>query len=784
MIGRTLGRYRIVARLEDDGIGSIWKAEDPLLKRTLALRLLAPRPSDSPDAARRVLANARAIPTLHHSGIATVYDVGEVEGSIYVASQLIDGDLLSDRIARGPLPVAEALRIIEAAADAVSHAHERGVVHGGINARSLKIGAEGRVVFTEFGLRLAGNDDAGAIARDLRALGALLEIMLAGSRPVPAGLERIVRRALAEDSATRYATAREFLDDVQAPQRALRPWSVRMKSVRARTRWPGRLVAGVVAVLFLIGTGIAIRGRLSGTLRGWGAAPGFTSVAVLPLQNLSDDPEETAYLADGITRSLTTRLTQLLDLRVTPWQTSARYARDPRPLSKIADELNVEALLVGTFASVGGRLKCQIGIIDARSEQRVWVFNVEKDAADVFEIERQTVTHAATRLKGRLMGDEEERLGRAPARDPRAYESLLRGARLMQAEGRESEALALFEQATRIDPNLAEAFVGVRAVHSERFCQVLEGGSKNLESAEFSYRRALVLEPRLAAARTGLMRVHWERGQSEEVLKQGEEAARLGGDTLETMFARAQGYLFSGLADRAIPLLERIIQIDPANQGAPWFLVVASLWASRYAETIEAGDAYLNKFHDDPQIASLVGVSHHALGNLDRALFYYEREAGAVLAGHVESGIAVYVGTLYSEIGRPAEARDFLGRTAEPLQRKLASHPDNFRMRLALATLYAAQGDIRRARAEEALLPPEALGSELVTELAFTYAASGDFEHAAELLRGAARRGNNEFFTIISYLRPLGAMGLVSWSGYPALLRDLELLNSRLRARY
>ena len=156
MLGRTFGRYRIVESLGEGGMGTVWKAEDDLLGRSVALKLLSARLTDSGSARARLLREARAAGALDHPGIGTIYDAGEQDGEIFIAMRLVDGGTVADRIAsEGALSVADALRITADAADALGHAHAKGILHRDVSARNLMLTKDGQVVVVDFGLALA-----------------------------------------------------------------------------------------------------------------------------------------------------------------------------------------------------------------------------------------------------------------------------------------------------------------------------------------------------------------------------------------------------------------------------------------------------------------------------------------------------------------------------------------------------------------------------------------------------------------------------------------------------
>ena len=156
MKGRTFGRYRIVERLGEGGMGTVWKAEDDLLGRSVALKLLSVRLADSDSARARLLREARAAGALDHPGIGALYDAGEQDGEIFIAMRLVDGGTVADRIqSQGALGPLYAVRVAASAADALGHAHARGILHRDVSARNLMLTKDGQVIVVDFGLALA-----------------------------------------------------------------------------------------------------------------------------------------------------------------------------------------------------------------------------------------------------------------------------------------------------------------------------------------------------------------------------------------------------------------------------------------------------------------------------------------------------------------------------------------------------------------------------------------------------------------------------------------------------
>src|SRR5262245_20318106 len=160
LIGRVFGAYRIDALLGAGGMGEVYRAHDTRLRRDVAIKLLPAAASDDPDRRARLLHEARSAASLNHPNICTTHEVGEAEGRAYIAMEVVDGESLSHRLLQGPLAIDEVVRIGVQLADALAHAHGRGVLHRDFKSSNVMITPEGRVKVLDFGLAKSIRDDA------------------------------------------------------------------------------------------------------------------------------------------------------------------------------------------------------------------------------------------------------------------------------------------------------------------------------------------------------------------------------------------------------------------------------------------------------------------------------------------------------------------------------------------------------------------------------------------------------------------------------------------------
>jgi serine/threonine protein kinase/Tol biopolymer transport system component len=285
LVGQQVGRYKILAELGAGGMGEVYLAEDTTLGRKIALKLLPRSFTNDADRLRRFRQEARTASALNHPNIVTIHEIGEHDGRRFIATELIEGQTLRQRLARGPLDLAEALDIILQAASAVAAAHEAGIVHRDIKPENVMLRRDGYVKVLDFGLAKLTGPKAGRVSEpeattamltdtspgvvmgtahymspeqarglatdartDVWSLGVVLYEMLAGRAPFegattadvtvsilerepaalrpragefPEELDQIVRKALRKERGERYPSAREMLEDLRAVKQEL-----------------------------------------------------------------------------------------------------------------------------------------------------------------------------------------------------------------------------------------------------------------------------------------------------------------------------------------------------------------------------------------------------------------------------------------------------------------------------------------------------------------------------------------------------------------------------------
>src|SRR5690349_9845905 len=158
--GLTLGgRYTLVALIARGGMGEVWRADDTVLDRRVAVKVLLPNLAADPGFSARFRAEARAMAALSHPGIVEIYDYGQTDGIAYLVMQFVPGESLSSLVRGGPLEAGHAMRLIGQAARAIHAAHSQGIVHRDVKPANLLLRADGRVALTDFGIaRIVAGD--------------------------------------------------------------------------------------------------------------------------------------------------------------------------------------------------------------------------------------------------------------------------------------------------------------------------------------------------------------------------------------------------------------------------------------------------------------------------------------------------------------------------------------------------------------------------------------------------------------------------------------------------
>ncbi len=736
--GNTLaGKYSIIEPIGKGGMGVVYKAEDIRLKRNIALKFLPAEVLEYPEARERFIREARATAALSHPHICTIHEINEEEAEPFIVMEFIDGQSLRQKIAGKPMDQSQALDIAMQAAEGLNEAHKKGIVHRDIKPGNIMITTAGQVKIMDFGLAkvlgeslltkeamtmgtaayMSPEQVRGEILdhrTDIWSLGVVLYEMLTGQFPfkgdseqslmygivhkeqepisktqagISKELENVIHTALAKNSAERYQSMGDFLGDLKAVAEGLKPLKAKTKlfrgkilglrKIHAYAGLSGLIVLFALAMIFLIPE----RGHA------------YESIAVLPLENLSGDPQQ-EYFSDGIHEALITDLTQVGGLkRVIARNSVMRFKGTKTPLSKVAHELKVDGLITGAVLRSGDRVRVTAQLINPKTEAQLWAQSYERDLRDVLALQNNIVSAITREVKVQLTPQEETRLASARQVNPEAYDAYLKGMfewYKLSRQGIDS-ALKYFELALEKDLEFAPAYAGIAKTwmaymqqgflpYDEVTPEVKAAALKALEldstlaevhfalagistwgdwdwlGGERAFRRAIELNPKYPDARIYYSHFLNTMKRPREAMEQAERALEL--DPLNTLFQGLYGMdlMFARRYDEAIVVLRNVLKTSPNDAIALSTLRSAYHMKHMYNEALETWKAsYAAKGDHEAEEALDRG---YVEGGYQGAL----RRAAETLAERSKTTFVTpwQIATLYTRAGMNKEAIDWL----------------------------------------------------------------------------------------------------------------------------
>src|SRR6266498_4019673 len=409
------GDYELLEQIGRGGQGVVFRARQKSLNRIVALKVIGLGNWATEAHLKRFRLEAEAAARLEHPGIVPIHEVGERDGSCYFSMKFVEGGQLGEVARRTPMPIRRAVELIAKVARTVHYAHEHGILHRDIKPGNILLDADGEPHLTDFGLarlvetestmtrtmevlgtpsymapeQAVGNNAAVGSVTDVYGLGAVLYQLLTGQPPFAGGttydtikllldteprqprlwnrkidceLSTICLKCLEKDPKRRYSSALALAEDLEHWLKH-EPILARRTGLFTRARkWVRRNPSTAVLITLLValaaGSGVVVWNRVF-------ALPMPKSVAVLPFENLSQDPDN-AYFADGIQDEILTRLSKIADLKVISRTSTQQYQSKPRNLAQIAKQLGVANVVEGTVQKAADQIRVNVQLINAQ----------------------------------------------------------------------------------------------------------------------------------------------------------------------------------------------------------------------------------------------------------------------------------------------------------------------------------------------------------------------------------------------------------------------------------
>jgi TolB-like protein/Flp pilus assembly protein TadD len=613
-----LGDYELLEVVGRGGQGVVYRAHQKSLNRTVALKTISMGSWATEAHLKRFRREAEAAASLEHPGIVAIYEVGERDGSCYFSMRFVEGGQLDQVIKREPMSIRPATELILKVARTVHYAHEHGILHRDIKPGNILLDAKGEPLLTDFGLarlveaestvtqtkevmgtpsymapeQAVGNNAAVSSATDVYGLGAVLYQLLTGHPPFAGGttyetiklvldteprqprllnpkidrdLSTICLKCLEKDPKRRYASALALAEDLEHWLKH-EPILARRTGFFARARkWVRRNPSTAILVTLLVALAAASGGVVWNRVF---AVPMAKSVAVLPFENLSNDPDN-AYFASGIQDEILTRLATVADLKVISRTSTQRYQSRPRNLREIAKELGVANILEGSVQKAANHVHVNVQLINAQTDSHLWADTYDRKITDIFGIEAEVAKSIADSLQATLSPQEKASVETKPTTNADAYVLYLR-ARDYQTRPDNllqdfKSAINLYDHAIKLDPNFALAHARLSATANLVY-HFYEPTEIWKQKAQIEALESLRLQPNLGEGHLALGLYHYYvEGDYDAALRELALAAKaLPNDGDVSHYIAAVRRRADHLTD-AIAAYRRAEEIDPRN---------------------------------------------------------------------------------------------------------------------------------------------------------------------------------------------------------------------------
>src|SRR5437660_2482466 len=734
LVGQTFGHYKISKRIGSGGMGEVYLATDMTAGRKAALKLLPMRFTGNANRLKRFQQEARAVVGLNHPNILTVYEIGEDHSTHYIASELIEGETLRQRLLRGRIEVGEAVDVAIQVASALAAAHEAGIVHRDINPGNIMLRPDGYVKVLDFGIaKLAEQEDPmpkeearllvetnlGAIlgtvpymspeqARadpvdkrtDIWSLGVVLYEMVTGHQPFmgetprqvmtsilekeqsplttynkqsPAELRQIIGKALRKGRTQRYQSVSEMLRALKNLRHKLE-----LNALPPWLRWI-RSPTAVVFLLLIAALALALPFYWNRNLTT--SSPPEKSIAVLPFLDLSETKNQ-EYFCDGMSEEILEALAKVDGLRVVARTSSFSFKGKSVNAREVGEKLDVANVLEGSLRREGNRVRVTAKLINTRTGCHLWTETYDRQLEDVFALQDEITRSIVDALKIKLAVS-------LPAHEQRnieVYDLYLQG-RYFSNKGSEEDlrrALSFFQRAVEKDPTFARAWTGIAKVWyflADVYVKPLDAYPASKEAAL----KAIALDEKDAEAHCYLSEakrvLDWDLAGADAELKR---ALELDPGSAPAHFFSALLPLFRGELKDGLQLILEAEKLDPVSPITSYVATAAYLANDRIDDAVVEGQRTLQLDPNYFYLDSVLAAAYREKGNFDEAIALYAKAQDAT---HLpSSGLAI----TYARIGRQPEARNILAQLLQAREKRYVSAP-------LIAAVSTALGDKEEA---------------------------------------------------------------------------------------
>jgi eukaryotic-like serine/threonine-protein kinase len=676
--GYRTDRFVMKGKLGSGAMGEVFLAEDRLLKRRVALKVI--RLDRSEDAAfhHRMQKEAERASQLNDAHIAAIHDLIEQDGRLFLVMEYVEGQTLREKL-REPLPTAEFFSIAEQCLAGVAAAHQHGIVHCDLKPENLMVTPQGMIKILDFGFAqptpqagatetlscatlggtpgyispevlLGGTPDERS---DIFSLGIVLYEALAGRHPfrldsvtftsgrmlrcdphplplsAPVGMNEVLALMLAKEPAQRYQTCIDVLADVCAIRDGRDP-ALGKNRARANSTWRRKIIWLATAMTLIVLISLLLLGSLPRIP--WSAVPVNASsrqLAVLPFETTMQDANSRAF-AGGLTETLAAKLGEIADRYpleiVSAAEVRKQNVRDARHARSL---LGATLILEGSLQQSGNTVRIIYTMVDTQSLRQVHSGVITADNANIFAVQDRVIAEVLKKLDIELAKEDRGRMEKHGTTQPEAYDFYLRGRGYLQDYDRVDSlenAAAEFQRSLRLDPRFALAYAGLGQAFLHKYA--LAHSPESLEAANDACRHSAQLDPSGPDAEICLGMLFNATGRYDAAAQHLEHALKLDSTRDESYRELAIAYEGEKRLSDAESLLKKAVALRPHY----W---AACKWLGRFYE---------------------------AHGRYDQAAEQFKRVVD--MASDSVDGYS-NLGAVYVEQGKYAEAIDVLERSVK-----------------------------------------------------------------------------------------------------------------------
>ncbi len=629
MIGQTISHYRILEKLGEGGMGVVYKAEDTKLKRTVALKFL-PKGLEANEPERaRFLQEAQAASALNHPNICNIHSLGEHKGQQFIDMEYLDGVTLRSKMRDAGCKMQDVISYAIQIGEALQEAHSHGIVHRDVKPENIMVNKKNQIKVMDFGLaKLKGSlkltktsSTVGTIAymapeqiqggevdvrSDIFSFGIVLFEMLTGRLPFHGEHEAAMIYSICNEEPEPISS---FRTDV--------PYSINSIILKALQKEPSSRYQTTSKI---------IQELKESLLRSATISKDEMSIAVLPFENMSSDPDQ-EYFSDGLTEEVISDLSKVNSLRVISRSSIMTFKGTKKKIPEISRELNVQYILEGSVRKSGTNLRITAQLIDATSDAHLWAEKYSGTLEDVFDIQEKVSRSIVDALKITLTPKENKIITERPIPDVHAHEYYLRATYEIWKYSSEglNNALRYLENAHEIVGENALLNAAISYVYFSFVNAGIKVEDLYIDKARHYAEKALNLDPESSIAHmvVGLLDA-WQKSTKIGI---GHLKRSLASDpnNYETLLWLCAFTAHMGRYDACERYLSRANRIDPFNPMNFVGSVLLHIFQGQYDRAMETLDKHRQAMGQSVVIHYFYGMVFSYTNRLEEAFMAFDQ---------------------------------------------------------------------------------------------------------------------------------------------------------------